>query len=160
MLEIPLAHVRKRLTRTRTIIGTFTATMALHDRVAEKREKRKQEKRDGKQNDAIKELEEKISKLENDKGGEGIKSESKDNDKNNDKEQKSRRSKSRARSQSDSGTSSRSISSSRRRRRRDDMRQSKDMLEQTYAKHVSKAGDRYAEGDCAVSRYRFVTSQD
>lgn len=116
--------------------------MTLHDKVSEKRNKKAQAKTDGKQNDELKELKEKIEKLEGGGGGDKKdeqkpKEEDKDKDKGND-DKKSHRSRSRSRSRS----------SSRRRRRRDSMDRSRALIEQTYANHLMRVGDRYAEGDC------------
>jgi hypothetical protein len=47
-----------------TLIGTFTASMGLYDRVAEKREKRKQGHRDTKQDSEIKKLQDQVSAAE------------------------------------------------------------------------------------------------
>lgn len=66
-----------------TLVGTFTASMGLYDRVSDKREQHKQKIRDGKQDGEIKELKEnfikaqkaaeerqrKIDQLENGGGG-------------------------------------------------------------------------------------------
>lgn len=125
-----------------TIVGTFTASMTLHDKVQERRNKKAQLKTDGKQNDEIKELKERLEKLGG--GGDeakddGDKSKEEDKkEKSNEQDKKAQRSRSRSRSRS----------SSRRRRRRDSMDRSKTLIEQTYANHLMRVGDRYAEGDC------------
>ncbi|KAK4496949.1 hypothetical protein PRZ48_011398 [Zasmidium cellare] len=123
-----------------TIVGTFTASMTLHDKYQEKKAKKAQKQTDGKQNNEIKELKEQIEKLSG--GGDGAKKnddkpkeENKEKEKGDDQDKKSQRSRSRSRS------------SSRHRRRRDSMDRSRAMIEQTYANHLMRVGDRYAEGD-------------
>lgn len=114
--------------------------MALADKIQEKRDKSKQKATDGKQDDEIKALEEKLKKL-------GIESSVGDDKKG---EGKSRRSRSRSSSRS---------SSRRRRRRRDDYdddaayfahsaRRSRAMIEQTYQDNVTRLGQGFAQGDC------------
>ncbi|KAK4542098.1 hypothetical protein LTR36_007129 [Oleoguttula mirabilis] len=122
-----------------TLVGTFTASMALADKIQEKRDKRKQNATDGKQDNEIKQLEEKLKKLgiESGTGNNKVKGEG--------KAQRSR-------------SSSRS-SSRRRRRRHDDeydddaayfahsARRSRAMIEQTYQDQVTRMGQGYAHGD-------------
>lgn len=136
-----------------TVIGTFTASMTLHDKVSEKRAKKKQAKTDQGQNDQIKEMKEKLDKLE--KGG-GAEGEKKDEGGKDEKGKDESKGKPRSRSRS------RSRSSSRRRppRRRESVfddedayfahnaAKSKDMIERTYQDHLQKIGPKYARGDC------------
>jgi hypothetical protein len=47
-----------------TLVGTFTASMGLYDRVSDKREQHKQKQRDGKQDGEIKKLREEFEKTQ------------------------------------------------------------------------------------------------
>ncbi|KXS93525.1 hypothetical protein AC578_4244 [Pseudocercospora eumusae] len=138
-----------------TIVGTFTASIALHDKIKEKQEKaanakKQQQGVDDKQDKGLEELKARLGELENkaDKGKEvSI------------KDRKPSRSKSSARSRSRSG----SRASSRRSRARsrvsprdspmenDDFAQatgrSKAMLEETYEENVGQLGQSFAHGD-------------
>ncbi|TKA34361.1 hypothetical protein B0A50_00343 [Salinomyces thailandicus] len=121
-----------------TIVGTFTASMTLHEKIQDRRAKKKQKALDARQTGAIDELKERLDKL---KGGEDVVSEH-----------------SRSRSRSRSRSHSRSRSRRRRRRRpsydQDDFtyesRRSRAMIERMYEDHLHHAGSRYAVGDMAT----------
>ena len=107
--------------------------MTLADKIQEKRDRRKQNALDGKQDGEIKQLQEKIKKLE---VGEGPANDATKAD----------------------GRAKRSRSSSRRRRPRDDdydndehyaysARRSRGMIERAYEDNIMRMGEGYARGD-------------
>ncbi|KAF2773387.1 hypothetical protein EJ03DRAFT_347898 [Teratosphaeria nubilosa] len=126
-----------------TLVGTITASMTLKDKVQEQRARNKQQALDKTQDAQIKELTEKIGKLEK---GEPADKDKKDKD--DSKSQRSSRSSSRRR---------------RRRRRRDDdddddddeddddfnynARRSRAMIERMYEDNLRRVGLDYAQGD-------------
>lgn len=135
-----------------TVVGTFTATMALHDKVKERRDKAKQSKKDGTQDVAIKVLSEKVDMIKDDKEGDKgkdhhhHKKDDSDSEGGSDRGRgKKKRNKSRQRSQSTSRSA----------RLKDqeafieeNAQRSKDLIQQTFQENVARFGPGYANGDC------------
>lgn len=118
-----------------TVIGTFTASMNLHDKLQEKKDKKAQQTLDRKQDDEIQKLRDTVDKL------------------HDDKEQ--------LRRQSVAGSLSRRGSVASKRGRKDgsddnsddseayyrSAKKSRAMIEQQYDDYMERMGPRYAQGD-------------
>ncbi|KXT08790.1 hypothetical protein AC579_9165 [Pseudocercospora musae] len=138
-----------------TIVGTFTASIALHDKIKEKQEKaanakKQQQGVDEKQDKGLEELKARLGELENkaDQGKEvSIK------DKKASRSRLSSRSRSRSRSRASSRRSGARSRASQRHSpmEKDDFAQatgrSKAMLEETYEQNVGQLGQNFAQGD-------------
>lgn len=117
-----------------TVVGTFTASINLHERIQEKRQKAKQKQLDEKQTGEIETLQKEVKRLQAGDHGDSSSSSS-----------RSRRRSRRGGSDDEDEEFSRST------------KRSRDIIEDHYDDYVSRMGSRYARGDGEFNTYLSAT---